>query len=246
MATPSSRARTRTKLLRLGLLAGAVTLVAAGLSGCEPNRKAVTAQGFKYRFDNWDYDENAGNRPDHPVSIIFVSNAPNVVTRTYQQMAGEVCGWLGCGNGGQMRLNGVGPSRPGVSETDPWRSFSNGQKTSVGCAICPDANSNIHLRLYGPNGRDGTQVYQGSYGNWQYYAIGTVHLDKNEGKSNEDFGYSNIARSHLLYAMAGAGKWVYEGRTWVDNRCTTTSIPLEIDASHHCDHDGYAWIISIA
>jgi hypothetical protein len=195
--------------------------------------EALTASGFKYGFQNWDHD---GAHRDNPVSLVFVSRTSDMVDRVYGQI-GDVGLTHG---GGDMTLSGVGGSRPGVSSTDSWTSKSAGRKGAWGCWGHCAAKTDIHLRTYGPDGHEGTQVYQGSYGVRPYYLIATIHFDVSENTSHEDFGYQDRARSLLVDKMVGARKWRVIGSVDVKNACNR-----RIDAKHLCAHDGKALIVSI-
>jgi hypothetical protein len=193
----------------------------------------VKPPGFKYPFDNWDHD---GARVDHPVSIIFVSRRPDLVDRVYDQV-----GSVGLtGGGGKMTLSGIGGSRPGVDPDEPWTSRSAGRKGAFGCWGKCDRETNIHMRTYGPDGRQGTQIYQGSSGVRPYYLLATTHFDVRENTSREDFGYQDRARSLLVGKLVGAGKWRVLQSVDVKNACDR-----RLDKKHLCKHDGKALVIDI-
>lgn len=193
----------------------------------------VTPSGFKYRFQNWDHD---GAHVDNPVSIIFVSEKPNLVARVYDQVA-----TVGLTHGGsKMNLSGIGGSRPGVNATDPWSSNSAGRKGAFGCWGKCDPHADIHLRTYGADGKDGTQVYQGEFGAGAYYLVATTHFDVNENTPKADFGYQDQARTLLIAKMVDAKKWHVLQSVDVKNACDE-----RMDAKHLCKHDGKAVVVSI-
>jgi len=72
---------------------------------------SIHVEDFEYPFENWDHD---GKKVDHPVTIVFVSDRPEVVARVYEQV--ESVGLTH--SGGKMTLSGIGGSRPGVNPTD--------------------------------------------------------------------------------------------------------------------------------
>lgn len=193
----------------------------------------VKPAGFKYEFDNWDHD---GPKVDNPVSIIFVSDKPDLVDRVYSQVESQSLR----GGGSKMRLTGIGGSRPGVNEYDPWHSDSAGRKGAFGCWGKCDPKTNIHIRTYGPNGRKGTQVYQGSFGVAPYYLLATVHFDRDENTPKADFGYQDEARRLLVERMVAAKKWRVIGSVDVKNACNG-----RMDRTHLCQHDGTATLIEI-
>jgi hypothetical protein len=194
---------------------------------------SVTAPGFKYAFENWDHD---GANVDNPVALIFVSTHADLVSRVYTQV--ETVGLTHSGS--KMELSGVGGSRPGVNPTDPWSSESAGRKGAFGCWGQCSTKADIHVRTYGPDGRDGTQVYQGSDGVRPYYLIATVHYDVNENTPQADFGYQDEARGLLVAKMVGAKTWRVLGSVNVKNACNQ-----RLNKSHKCEHDGTAQIVSI-
>jgi hypothetical protein len=102
------------------------------------------------------------------------------------------------------------------------------------------SKTDIHIRTYGADGRDGTQVYQGSAGIRPYYLVATIHFDVSENTPQADFGYQNTARSLLLDRMIGARKWSRIGAVNVHNACNG-----RVNASHMCQHDGEALVIDI-
>lgn len=217
-----------------------VVVAAATLALNEPVASAVPsgkikAEFIKYKFQNWDYD---GAKRDNPVSVIFVSNSPDMVDRVYEQVA--AVGLTGSGN--EMTLSGIGGSRPGVNPTDPWTSHSAGRKGAFGCWGRCGSKTDIHLRTYGPDGKKGTQVYQGDgYGLRPYYLIATVHFDVKENTPAESFGYQDKARSLLVNKLVAEGKWsVLRSSVDVRNSCDRW-----LDAKHRCKHNGKAWLISI-
>lgn len=201
---------------------------------------SVRPTGFAHQFWNFDYDTTT-HRPDNPVTIIFVSTKSNMVGRIYSQLAGQD----DTHSGGKMTLEGWGGSRPGVGNTK-WSSHSAGRKTSLSlfdsswaCWRTCAPTTDVHLRTYGPDGRAGTQVYQGSYGNYPYYVIGTTHYDVSENTSAEKFGYNDTARATLYNHMKTHG-WHYKSSVWVNNKCARW-----VDSKHYCQSNGYAWVISI-
>jgi hypothetical protein len=195
--------------------------------------QALSATGFEYSFQNWDHD---GAKNDNPVALIFVSTKPDLVDRVYAAVEAEGL----THSGSKMSLSGVGGSRPGVNPTDPWSSESAGRKGAFGCWGHCTSKTDIHIRTYGPDGRDGTQVYQGTAGIRPYYLIATIHFDVNENTPQADFGYQDTARSLLLNRMMGAKKWSQIGSVNVQNACNG-----RVNASHMCEHDGEALIIDI-
>jgi hypothetical protein len=212
-------------------IAAATALTFATPAGAASSQ--IHASYIKYSFQNWDYD---GGSRDNPVSIIFVSNSPNMVSRVYSQV-----GSVGLSGGGdKMTLSGIGGSRPGVNPRDPWTSHSAGRKGAFGCWGHCGSKTDIHVRTYGPDGRWGTQVYQGSYGYRPYYLIATIHFDVNENTSHSDFGYQDRARSLLVNKLVAAHKWTVLTSVAVQNACNRRT-----DAHHLCRHDGRAWLISI-
>ena len=239
---------TFTAVVRSSLLASAA-LIAVIATGCAAtadaeedeaaaddtaaSAQALSATGFKYSFENWDHD---GTKNDNPVALIFVSTKPNLVDRVYAAVEAEGL----THSGSKMSLAGIGGSRPGVNPTDPWHSESAGRKGAFGCWGHCSAKTDIHLRTYGPDGREGTQVYQGSAGIRPYYLVATIHFDVNENTPQADFGYQDTARSLLLERMIGAKKWRQIGSVNVQNACNR-----RINASHLCHHDGDALIIDI-
>ena len=230
--------RARRRPLAVALIGVVAALVVPMLTSCEPTTPAptdgqVTAAGFKYSFQNWDWD---GTKHDMPVSMIFISNSTDMVSRVYSQM-GSVGLVL---PGDQMALSGVGGSRQGVSETDPWTSHSAGRKGAFGCWGQCDAKTDIHVRTYGPDGSKGTQVYQGTYGLKPYYLIATTHFDSNEGTSTADFGYSDTARKLLVDQLVAAKKRKVVTSVDVKNACNGRT-----DSTHFCLHDGKALVIDI-
>ena len=196
----------------------------------------IHAPHFLHAFQNWDYDENL-HKWDNPVTIIFVSYAPNMVGRVYSQLA--QVGMTG-GGSSAIRLSGLGGSRPGVSTTDSWTSHSAGRKGANGCFGYCLSWTDIHVRTFGPNGLYGTQVYQGGYGYRPYYLVATIHYDRNEGGSNEAFGWQDTARHVLGVKMTSLHLWTTIGYTPVGNACSGW-----IDSKHYCESSGNAAIISI-
>ena len=233
----------RDVLLRAALVVGLVTSVfgCAGADG-DPaaetdaaSSEALHAEGFRYPFQTWDHD---GAQRDMPVSIIFVSKHPHMVDRVYGQVEARPIGLTD--SGAEMTLSGVGGSRPGVHSTDPWTSHSAGRKGAWGCwGKCAD-HTDIHLRTYGPDGHDGTQVYQGSHGTWPYYLVATTHFDVSENTPQERFGYQDVARRLLVDKLVRAGEWRVVGSVDVHNACSR-----RIDSKHFCKHDGRALVVSI-
>jgi hypothetical protein len=196
--------------------------------------QALRATGLEYSFENWDHD---GAKNDNPVALVFVSNKPNLVDRVYAAVEAEGL----THSGSKMSLAGVGGSRPGVNPTDPWHSQSAGRKGAFGCWGHCTSKTDIHIRTYGPDGHEGTQVYQGSAGIRPYYLIATVHFDVNENTPQADFGYQDTARSLLLAHMIGAKKkWRQLGSVNVRNACNG-----RVNRTHMCQHDGKALIIDI-
>jgi hypothetical protein len=193
----------------------------------------LRAPGFAYDFQTWDHD---GAKRDNPVSLLFVSEKPDMVSRVYDQI-GDVGLTHG---GGKMTLSGVGGSRPGVSSTDRWTSHSAGRKGAFGCWGQCASHTDIHLRTYGPDGHDGTQVYQGKAGALPYYLVATIHFDVSENTAQEDFGYQDRARSLLVDKMVAARKWRVAGSVDVKNACHG-----RVDPKHMCLHDGRALVIDI-
>ena len=189
--------------------------------------------GFKYSFDSWDHD---GAKNDNPVALIFVSTKADLVSRVYAAVEAEGL----THSGSKMSLSGMGGSRPGVNASDAWRSESAGRKGAFGSWGHCSAKTDIHIRTYGPDGRDGTQVYQGSAGIRPYYLVATIHFDVNENTPQADFGYQDTARSLLLNRMIGAKKWSRIGSVNVHNACNS-----RVNASHMCQHDGEALVIDI-
>jgi hypothetical protein len=204
-----------------------------------PVHQSVTPSGFAYRFWNWDFDEGA-NHVDNPVTIIFVSDQDHLVDHVYTgvQAAGLKA------SGAPMLLRGVGGSRPGVSSTDHWGSTSHGRKEEKeykGCWGQCQPYTDIHLRIYGPNGSRGTQVYQGGLGSWgDYYAPATVHFDVKEGEPDQHFGYQGRARELLVGHMVQLHKWTKLGQVSVGNSCYEW-----FDHEHYCDSDGMAWVVRV-
>lgn len=196
----------------------------------------IHAHGFEHGF--WNYDYDTGKRyVDNPVTIVFVSKHPDMVDRVYSQL-----GSVGIGkHGGSMELGGYGGSRPGVSTTDSWRSHSAGRKGAYGCWGHCGSKTDIHLRTYGPDGRKGTQVYQGSYGYAPYYLVATVHFDVNENTSKETFGYNDRARYLLINHLVARHTWHVKAKVTVPgSRCYGW-----FDAKHYCDSDGTGTVVNI-
>ena len=196
----------------------------------------VTAAGFAYPFENWDHDPSNEGKVDNPVSIIFVSSSPNLVARMYDQVESEGL----THSGSKMALSGIGGSRPGVRATDPWTSESAGRKGAFGCWGQCSAKTDIHIRTYGPNGREGTQIYQSTYGIAPYYLIASTHFDIDENTPQADFGYQDTARAFLVDKMVAAAKWRVVGSVPVENECAGRT-----DGSHMCEHDGTATVVTI-
>ena len=199
----------------------------------DSSEAALSASAFKYSFEKWDHD---GARNDNPVALVFVSKKANLVDRVYAAVEAEGL----THSGSKMSLSGIGGSRPGVNPTDPWTSESAGRKGAFGCWGQCTSKTDIHIRTYGPDGRDGTQVYQGSSGVRPYYLIATVHFDVKENTPQADFGYQDTARALLLDRMIAAKKWRQIGAVNVNNACHG-----RVNASHMCEHDGKARIIDI-
>lgn len=97
----------------------------------------------------------------------------------------------------------------------------------------------MHLRAYGPSGREGTQIYQSS-GHWHYYAPATVHFDIDEGSStNAHFGYSDHARdrfSSIIWSPPGSGGCV--GSVWVNNACRPW-----VGKDQYCNSNSWAVLV---
>lgn len=195
--------------------------------------EALNATGFEHGFESWDHD---GAKNDNPVALIFVSHKPDLVDRVYAAVEAEGL----THSGSKMSLSGVGGSRPGVSATDAWHSESAGRKGAFGCWGHCTSKTDIHIRTYGPDGREGTQVYQGSAGIRPYYLIATIHFDVNENTPQADFGYQDTARTLLVDRMIAARKWSHLGSVNVHNACNG-----RVNRSHMCQHDGNALIIDI-
>jgi hypothetical protein len=229
------RAAWRRRRARLAIrLAAATALVFVAPAGAAQ----IHAPYIRYPFQNWDYD---GSLRDNPVSIVFVSSTPNMVGRVWSQV-----GSVGLtGRGDVMTLSGVGGSRPGVNPFDPWTSRSAGRKGAFGCWGRCGRTTDIHLRTYGPDGRLGTQVYQGRYGYRPFYLVATIHVDKNEGTPNRDFGYQDQARSFLVNRLVAAHRWTVLTSVPVQNACGTSTRGDRIDIYHLCWHDGRALLVSI-
>lgn len=214
-------------------------------ANCEPHNPQVR-QVHPYRSDywfwNWDTDGGEASVPDNPVSIIFRSHYPDMVDRVYGDLA-----QMGLTSGGdKMNLKGYGPSRSGVTPS-PWSSSSAGRKGNKGC-VTPSGpfckpDENVHVRTYGPDGQQGTQVYLGASG---YYLVATVHFDKAEGEPGQTFGYHTDARE-ALWSMAmwltwvHAIHWTYTANIALNNAC----VGYVRDVHHICDFDGYAWEVWI-
>jgi hypothetical protein len=217
-------------------LTAVVAAVGATMLASAPAQAAtgeIHAAYIEYAFQNWDYD---GSKHDNPVSIIFVSNSSNMVSRVYSQV-----GSVGLtGSGDTMTLSGIGGSRPGVNPTDPWTSHSAGRKGAFGCWGQCGSKTDIHLRTYGPDGQAGTQVYQGSYGYRPYYLIATIHFDVDEHGANPSFGYQDTARSLLVNKLVAAHKWTVLTSVGTQNSCSGW-----VDSTHYCNHNGTAWLVSI-
>lgn len=195
--------------------------------------RQIRAAGFGHAFENWDHD---GAKVDHPVSILFVSDRPDLVDRVYAQV--EAVGLTH--SGGKMTLSGVGGSRPGVSANDPWTSHSAGRKGAFGCWGKCSAHTDIHIRTYGPDGKAGTQIYQGTLGVKPYYLVATTHFDVDENTPTADFGYQDTARSLLVDKLVAAKKWRVLKSVDVQNACDR-----RLDARHLCRHDGKALVVDI-
>ena len=194
----------------------------------------VSVHGFAHRFDNFDYD--GGNKIDNPVTMVFVSKRPNMVERVYDQLDS-----VGIDSGGsKMTLSGWGPSRSGVGNT-AWHSHSAGRKGAFGCWGHCSSKTDIHVRTYGPDGRKGTQVYQGSRGYAPYYLVATVHFDANENTSKATFGYNDRARYYLVNHMVARHTWHVKASVTVPG----SSCYGWFDNSHFCDSNGKAQVISI-
>lgn len=226
------RGLTARMLAVVGVVATLLVLDGAIANAAPPGE--INAAYIRYKFQNWDYD--GSSKKDNPVSIIFVSNSPNMVERVYNQIATVSL----TGSGSKMTLSGIGGSRPGVNPTDPWTSHSAGRKGAFGCWGHCGSTTDIHLRTYGPDGRVGTQVYQGSYGYRPYYLIATTHFDVRENTPSSDFGYQDQARSLLVNKLVAAYKWTVLTSVDVQNACNR-----RIDAHHLCRHDGRALLVSI-
>lgn len=194
----------------------------------------IHAHGFVHGF--WDYDRDS-TKVDNPVTIVFVSRHPHMVDRVYDQLDA-----VGIDSGGsKMTLAGYGGSRPGVSSTDSWHSHSAGRKGAFGCWGHCGNKTDIHVRTYGPDGKNGTQVYQGSAGYAPYYLVATVHFDVDENTSRATFGYNDRARDTLIAHMTARHTWTVKA---------TVDIPRSscygwFDSSHFCDSDGRAKVVSI-
>ena len=194
---------------------------------------SIHVEDFEYPFENWDHD---GKKVDHPVTIVFVSDRPEVVARVYEQV--ESVGLTH--SGGKMTLSGIGGSRPGVNPTDPWTSSSAGRKGAFGCWGKCGARTDIHLRTYGPDGKVGTQVYQGKSGIKPYYLVATTHFDIDENTPQADFGDQDRARGFLVDELVAARKWRVLKSVDMKNACDK-----RLDARHLCRHDGKALVIDI-
>lgn len=192
----------------------------------------IHVDGFDYPFENWDHD---GAKVDNPVSLLFVSDRPNVVARVYDQVASVGL----TRSGSKMTLSGVGGSRPGVNPNDPWTSRSAGRKGAFGCWGKCGAHTDIHLRTYGPDGKAGTQVHQ-SGGLGPYYVVATIHFDIDENTPQADFGDQDRARTLLVDKLVAARKWRVRKSVDVENACNK-----RLDARHLCRHDGKALVIDI-
>ncbi len=207
---------------------------AARATSRQPEAPQIKARHFRYPFQNFDYDGKSRKR-DNPVTVIFVSRRPDMVKRLYDQL--DKVGLDGSGN--TMRLRGVGGSRRGVSSKDPWTSHSAGRKGAKGCYGHCGKNTDIHVRTYGPNGHQGTQVYQGNYGYAPYYLVATTHFDRDEDGPKRAFGWQDKARDILVKKMVAEGRWRVVGKTNVKNACRSTT------GNHNCQSDGNATIVSI-
>ena len=240
----------RAVLVILGLVVAAGPIGCAGANDAEGSEGAVgvstdalsfsaqqvTAAGFAYPFENWDHDPSNDDKVDNPVSIIFVSSSPNLVARMYDQVESEGL----THSGSKMTLSGIGGSRPGVRATDPWTSESAGRKGAFGCWDQCSSKTDIHIRTYGPDGHEGTQIYQSTRGIAPYYLLATTHFDIDENTPQADFGYQDTARGLLVDKMVAARKWKVVGSVLVDNECAG-----RINGSHLCEHDGTATIVDI-
>jgi hypothetical protein len=195
-------------------------------------RVYVMPCGFHHHFYN--YDNGAGHT-DNPVTIIFVSNSPNLVGRVYDAVEDE-----GLVNSGDpMELKGFGYPTPHTG-TQAWTSDSHGRKDDPsGCRGQCKPAIDIHIRTYGADGPTGTQVYQ-STGTYRYYMLATTHFDISEGTSSAHFGYNDHARAILVGHMQSIGKWTVVGKTYVSNKCYGW-----LDSRHFCDSDGWAVIVKI-
>ena len=197
-------------------------------------RHWVRPCGFSHAFYNFDYDTNR-SRADNPVTIIFVSNHAGLVGRVYSELQLQGVD----GRGSNMQMQGYGWSRSGIAGNEHWTSYAAGRKDPPGtCWGHCGTGVDIHLRAYGPSGREGTQIYQRS-GHWHYYAPATVHFDIDEGSStNAHFGYSDHARQILVDHMVAAGKWRLVGSVWVNNACRHW-----VYQDQYCNSNGWAVLV---
>ena len=220
-------------------LAHAATVVKPATVNKPPQRTVSPNNATAYPFDAWDHTSTGAR--DNTVNIVFFSNSPKMVSRITKQLKAS-------GHGDPMTLNGSGPSRAGVSRTDPWSSTSKGHKQKHCWGAC-SPNDDVHLRMYGPDGSMGTQVYQGGlsfHGKpyaFDYYLVATVHYDLNEGSPTASFGHQNTARQTLVNHMMATHLWTRLGNMSTGVRAVTGTD--RSDSKYYIEEDGLAWMINI-
>ncbi len=114
-----------------------------------------------------------------------------------------------------------------------WDSDS-GQKLRISCYL----NWFHHIRLYAPNPPD--SFYSTASGR---YVLGTTHIDRNEGTSYEEFGWSETAEEWFAAFFRNRGYSVSEDAFWTANQDGWPSGRSE--GNRYVLNNGYATIVVI-